>query len=362
LKARLGKSQGDFARMETMANADRELYKSFVDRYRQTDPQVDYQAASARVLSHAVVPLRPSFPNKSLLLPVSLALSLGLGTVIAIAKENARRGLQSMDDVQTTVGQIPLGLLPFVRRNDSALVRIFEESVAHVLARVMMPTTASVPRSILVTSALPREGKTKTAIALATAATETGMKVLLVDADLRSRSLSAAAGLDRSDHSLVRLLRREITTDEAIHFSPAWGFSVLPAGSLSGSPMGLLATGTWESTLRSLEKIYDLVLIDSPPVLVAGDTWILARAPEKTVVLSRWGSTPLPTLELAINQLVTAQARIAGVVLTMVAPREHASYGFGDSVVFSPELMRYSDGQRRLSDRGRAFYSKTPGA
>ncbi len=220
--------------------------------------------------------------------------------------------------------------------------------MAFTLARVTMPSKGVVPRSLLVTSALPQEGKTKTSIALAAAATARGMKVLLVDADLRSRSLSAAAGLDRSDQTLIQVLRREIMLHEAIHDNDAWGFPVLPAGALASSPMGLLATGEWEGILRRLEQLYDLAISDSPPVLVAGDTWLLARHADETVVLSRWGSTPMPTVELAINQLVTAQANVAGLVLTMLPPREHSTYNSGDSAVFSPKMTRYYAGNRGL--------------
>lgn len=352
LTARIGQSDGDVARMQALerdANADRELYTSFINRARQTDPEVNYQAANARVLSHASVPLEAASPNKKLLLPVSLALSLGLGMVAAIAKENGRRGFTSMSVVERKMGVTPIGLIPLVARRNRFSARAFEDAVAFTLARVTMPSKGVVPRSLLVTSALPQEGKTKTSIALAAAASARGMKVLLVDADLRSRSLSAAAGLDRSDRTLIQVLRREVTLEEAIHDNAAWGFPVLPAGALEASPMGLLATGEWEGILRRLEQIYDLVVIDSPPVLVAGDTWLLARHADKTVVLSRWGSTPMPTVELAINQLVTAQANVAGLVLTMVPPREHSTYDSGDSVVFSPKMTRYYSGNRRLS-------------
>ncbi len=352
LTAKLGQSDGDVARMQALerdANADRELYTSFINRARQTDPEVNYQAANARVLSHASVPLDPASPNKKLLLPVSFALSLGLGMVAAIAKENGRRGFTSMSVVEQKVGVTPIGLIPLVARRNRVSARAFEDAVAFTLARVTMPSKGVVPRSLLVTSALPQEGKTKTSIALAAAATARGMKVLLVDADLRSRSLSTAAGLDRSDRTLIQVLRREIPLAEAIHDNAAWGFPVLPAGALASSPMGLLATGEWEGILRRLEQIYDLVVIDSPPVLVAGDTWLLARHADKTVVLSRWGSTPMPTVELAINQLVTAQANVAGLVLTMVPPREHSTYDSGDAVVFSPKMTRYYASNRRLT-------------
>lgn len=352
LTARLGRTDGDVARgqaLERDAAADRELYTSFINRARQTDPAVNYQAANARILSRAAVPLQAASPNKKVLLPAALILSLGLGTVVAFVKDNSRRGLTSMGVVERTMGVTPIGLIPLVARKNRISSRTFEDAVAFTLARVMTPSKGVVPRSLLVTSALPQEGKTKTSIALAAAATARGMRVLLVDGDLRSRSLSAAAGLDRSDRTLIQVLRREISIEEAIHDNAAWGFPVLPTGALTTSPMGLLATGEWEGILRRLEQLYDLVVIDSPPVLIAGDTWLMARHADTTVVLSRWGSTPMPTVELAINQLITAQANVAGLVLTMVPPREHGTYNGGDAVVFSPQMTRYYDGQRRLS-------------
>lgn len=352
LTARLGRTDGDVARgqaLERDAAADRELYTSFINRARQTDPAVNYQAANARILSRAAVPLQAASPNKKVLLPAALILSLGLGTVVAFVKDNSRRGLTSMGVVERTMGVTPIGLIPLVARKNRISSRTFEDAVAFTLARVMTPSKGVVPRSLLVTSALPQEGKTKTSIALAAAATARGMRVLLVDGDLRSRSLSAAAGLDRSDRTLIQVLRREISIEEAIHDNAAWGFPVLPTGALATSPMGLLATGEWEGILRRLEQLYDLVVIDSPPVLIAGDTWLMARHADTTVVLSRWGSTPMPTVELAINQLITAQANVAGLVLTMVPPREHGTYNGGDAVVFSPQMTRYYDGQRRLS-------------
>lgn len=352
LTARLGRSDGDLARSQALerdAAADRELYTSFINRARQTDPAVNYQAANARVLSRAAVPLQAASPNKKVLLPAALVLSLGLGAVLAFIKDNGRRGLTSMGVVERTMGVTPIGLIPLVSRRSRISSRTFEDAVAFTLARVTIPAKGVMPRSLLVTSALPQEGKTKTSIALAAAAAARGLRVLLVDGDLRSRSLSAAAGLDRSDRTLIEVLRREIAIEDAIHDNAAWGFPVLPAGALAASPMGLLATGEWEGILRRLEEMYDLVVIDSPPVLVAGDTWLMARHADTTVVLSRWGSTPMPTVELAINQLITAQANVAGLVLTMVPPREHGTYNGGDAVVFSPQMTRYYDGTRRLT-------------
>ena len=253
MKVELGKSQLDLARMQSLerdANADRDLYTSFVNKARQTDPGLNYQTPSARLLSPATVPLAPSAPKKRLLFPVALVFSTMLGIVAAVSRERSSLGLHSMSDVQNRLGQRPLGLIPFAPRKNRRLTRVADEVTAHLLARLLAHSGGAAPRSILVTSALSKEGKTSTAIALAAAATARGMKVLLVDADLRSRSLSVAAGLDRGDKTLVQLLCGAITPGEAVQFNLSWNVPVLAAGSIEGSPFNVLAKGTWEATLR----------------------------------------------------------------------------------------------------------------
>ena len=208
-----------------------------------------------------------------------------------------------------------------------------------------MPNGGDSPASILVTSALPREGKTQFAIALATAASKRRLRVLLVDADLRCRMLTKEAGLARSEGTLVRLLEGEIGMRDAITHHGGWGFAVLPAGSPQGSPLDLLATPVWEGVLRGLETMFDLVIIDTPPVLAAGDTWMMGRCAAATVVVAEWAVTSAAAIELAVGQLLGTEARVLGLVLTKVAASELASYGSDDAVMFSPQLLRYHAGR-----------------
>ena len=333
--------------LERDANADREVYTSFLTRARQTDPELTYQTPGARILSSAVVPLRPSSPNRRVLLPAALVLSLGVGMVAGLVRDTIRRGVHSLADLPGGP-RTRLGMLPRVPRGNRRLARAFDEAAAQVLARVMLPRDGMTPASIVVTSSLPREGKTRAAIALAKVAKDRGLRVLLIDADLRTRGISAASSLLNCERNLVRLLRDEISADEADIYNGIWGLSVLPAGTAEGSPMRLLATGAWEVALRELELRFDLLIIDTPPVLLAGDAWLLARPADATILVTRWGSTPLSAVELALEQLVTAKAKVIGFVLTMVSDREYASHGHDDAVMFSPNLPRYHDAQGRL--------------
>ncbi len=323
------------------ADADAEAYRAFASRAGQTDPELAYQPPGVRIVSRAVAPLHPASPDKRVLLPGALLLALGIGAAAAFVKESGRRGVFTQRDLPRPDGQAPLGMLPLVRRGDRKMTQVWEEAVAQVLARVLQPHRGIRPASILVTSALPGEGKTRVAIALAAAARNRDARVLLVDADLRCRALSRAAGLGRSESNLVRLLAGTIDVDDAPTYHAAWGFAVLPAGELAGSPVNLLATQAWENALRDLEEYFDLVIIDTPPVLAAGDTWLMARHADATVVVAEWAVTPASAIKLAVEQLSGAYARVLGLVLTKVAPHEHASSGYDDSVLFSPKLLRY---------------------
>ena len=336
-----GTSGAQMQALEQEANADADAYRTFASRAEQTDPELAYQPPSVRILSRAAAPLHPASPDKRVILPGALLLALGIGTAAAFVTESRRGGVFTQRDLPRPDGQVPLGMLPLVRRGDRKMTQVWEEAVAQVLARILLPHRGIRPASILVTSALPREGKTRVAIALAAAARNRDARVLLVDADLRCRALSRAAGLGRSESNLVRLLAGAIDVDDAPTYHDGWGFAVLPAGELPDSPVNLLATQAWENALRDLEEYYDLVIIDTPPVLAAGDTWLMARHADATVVVAEWAITPAPAIKLAVEQLSSAHARVLGLVLTKVAPREHASYGYDDSVLFSPKLLRY---------------------
>ncbi len=327
--------------LERRAAADADVYRSFVARAEQTDPELNYQPPSVQMLSRAVAPIDPASPNKMIVLPAALLASLALGAAAAALKENGRRGVTSLRGLPRPGGQAPLGMLPFMRRRTRKLGRVWDEAVAQILARMLLPVDGIVPASILVTSALPREGKTQAAIALAAAASGQGLRVLLLDADLRRRSASKAAGLRRSDETLVRLLLGEIALEEAPVYHTGWGFSVLPAGRPDVSPMTLLSTSAWEGVLRDLESQFDLVIIDTPPALAAGDAWVMARHADATALIVEWGATEAPAINMAIERLASAQARLLGLVLTKVDPREHATYGHDDSVLSSPKLLQY---------------------
>ncbi|CAH2599849.1 Polysaccharide biosynthesis tyrosine autokinase [Rhodovastum atsumiense] len=351
LKSRSEAADSDMAQLRALereAATDQDMYANFMTRWRETGEEAKFRAGNVRILSEAAAPITPSFPKMSLFLPIGFVLSFGAASFTTLVLERIRPGVRSPDDLEQGTGLQSLGLLPYVPKGNKFLRQMFEESVSLVLARTLLPTGATKPRSLLVTSTLPGEGKTTTAVALARAAAEQGMRVLLVDADMRSQALTSMAFPEGVSHpNLADLLQGSCTsTNEAIVWHERWGVSVLPVEQLPNAAMRLFGSGAWEGLLNQLTAQFDLVIIDSPPVLVGGDSWHLARFAEITVLLTRWRSTAPDAVAYAVSQLQSARATLAGAVLTMVSAAEYGSYGLGDSLAYSHELMHYYNRRR----------------
>lgn len=364
LKARVAQSERDTIPLRALqreADVDRDLYTSFLNRFRETDPSNNYAATNVRILSKAATPTSPYFPQLSYLLPLALVGSIGVSMVGVVTWENLRRGLVSMDQVAELLKLTPLGLIPFCRLRGSVREQmIFREAVSDLLGRVLSTEDGIVPRSILVTSAVPQEGKTTVARALAHEAMDQGRRVLLIDADLRLSSLSASTKVTHDVRGLAEVLRGEVTLDQAIHNGRVGQVPLLPAGNCVGSPSHILESPMLPALLRHLEQEYDLVVIDSPPVLIAGDAWRLARCANTTLLLARWKSTPVEQVALAIRRLGVAPAKLAGLALSMVNTNENSTYLHSDAVLFSSSLQRYYAPQAKGSQLARRDFGPWP--
>jgi capsular exopolysaccharide synthesis family protein len=196
---------------------------------------------------------------------------------------------------------------------------------------------------LLVTSARPGDGKTTLATSLALMATKTGRKVLFVDADLCTGAASQAFGL--SDHDGLAEIAAGVGQ-----------FSEVVARAGSAINLHFLACGTRNNTMaarcalertfglfRRLREEYDLVIIDTPPILAVSDAIALSNHADATLLAVRWGLTPRAAVRLAQRRLLgsSRDGPAIGTVLTMVNPSLHSRYGFADSAFYAKELLRY---------------------
>ena len=344
--ARVGTAEVKLEELTREADADRALVGNFITRSRETDPEVSFEVPSARVLSRGTVPQYRHFPKRKILLSLALAVSLGVGAALALAVEALSRGFRSMAQIERTLGLASLGLIPQRRRRrDRADNAMFKDAISSLCARLLLPPAGERPRSLLVTSALATEGKTTTSSALAWAAAERGLRVLLVDGDLRCSPWRASkhSNAAHSGPGLAEILSGEAAMDDVVRQDARLGLSVLRAGRRPADPARVLTSEAMDAFLRKAKEAYDLVVVDSAPVLVGADVWQIAQCVDRTILLVRWARTPQQAVSTALRQLEAAGGRVAGAVLTLVDTRQNARYTHGEAFVYSPQLRRYYD-------------------
>ncbi len=145
----------------------------------------------------------------------------------------------------------------------------------------------------------------------------------------------------RSTPGLVEVLTGEASLDDVMQKDPVSGVHVLVAGGRAPGPAELLASAQMKKLLKTLSESYDLVIIDSAPVMAVSDTRALSRLVDKTVFLVRWADTPREVATAGLRQIVDAGADVIGVLLSMVDVRKHARYGYSDSGYYHGPLRKY---------------------
>ena len=177
-----------------------------------------------------------------------------------------------------------------------------------------------------VTSAEPGEGKTTLSIGLARTAARSFDRVVLVDADLRRPAVHRLAGV-RADPGLTELLTGEADLRDVIQTDPLSGAHIIAAGATDPNPPALFTSSQMRRQLMKLAEQYDLVILDSPPVLAVSDTRILAQLVDGTLFAVRWYETKREAAGMGLRQILTSGGAVMGTVLSMVVPKKYARYG-----------------------------------
>jgi polysaccharide biosynthesis transport protein len=326
------------------ADVRRTLLDTYLTRFNETETKDSYLEPDATILSEADVPLDPAYPKRTLLMFLGLLFSGTIGVAAAIALELFDSGFKSMDQVERLMGVTPLGLIPRLRglRQPAQYVLDHPES-AYTEALNAVTTSLWIShnfRSIVITSALPKEGKSTFALSIARVLALQGQRICLVDLDLRRPAIHRLAYIPLGP-GLCDVFAGTCDLEEATTSDEASGLDIIPAGEAPVVLPQLLRSEDLRQLLRQLERRWDVVLIDTPPLMAVADARLLVSNVDATVLLVRWGSTRREQAITALNQLVRAQANVAGVVLTMVDVQKHASYDFGDSGFYSRRVAGY---------------------
>jgi capsular exopolysaccharide synthesis family protein len=326
--------------LQTQARATRSIYESFLTRATQLANVAGIQEPDASLVSAARTPLGPSAPQGTKMLGVSAVLSLVVGVALACVIERLRAGFSLPEQLEATLGLPLIALLPNVslktlykpRRGRAAIA--FNASIDKLRGQ-MRALGNERPKLLMVTSALPKDGKSVFAAALARNAAAAGWRVLLVDCDLGCPMLAQLFSL-RSSPGLREILAGGLLGDSwNVMHEPAPRLSVITAGHTDGDPQELLASRSMAAFLVSVRNYYDLVVLDTPPVLPVADALVLAPQVDATLMVVRWEKTPRIAARDALRLLHESRARVMGAVMTRVDRRTAAISGGRMSFAFS---------------------------
>ncbi len=347
-----------FEIQQDAANA-RSQYQTLLTRLRDIETQAGLQIAHSRLVSQALPPTRPSFPRKGLILGLAAAIGLVLGIFFAILREFFIGGFTSDEQLQEALGaasgtstplvvQLAKGEISPADKIVNAPLSAYSEATRRLRAvidqnhdaiRAQSPQSDPTP-VILVTSSLPNEGKTTTALALARAYSQAGKSVVLLDADLRKPRLHLFVGEEPSSGFLEYLFDEQgekVTMKHFLSKDPLTGATLALGRTRSAIPTDqLVLSERFVSVINAARDTFDVVILDSPPMLPVIDATYLARYADIVVVLARWASTGQQELRSTTRMLrdaIRPGARIISVLSHKEEkqPRGYAAhYGYGD--------------------------------
>ena len=314
------------------ANATRSLYQVFLDGAGRTAAQIGSPGADITVIARAEPPLGSSYPQRTLLLAVTVfaAISIALGVVMIL--EFMEDSYRTPEEIEQRLGLPVLGIVPNAKGSrgqhvSASILRDpkghFAESFDAVRMSLKMLHRHRNPKVIMVTSTLPNEGKTTTVISLGRQAASAGKHVLLIECDLRRPKLwkflkSGKSSGDGRLPGFADVIRGELGSDEVIHVDAMSNMHFMMAGTRPDYTQELLGSTRTELLFREMSRIYDIVIIDTPPVGVVLDALALSGVVDATIMIVRWGSTPRHLVQAAVTKLQNTGNRCSGAILSRV--------------------------------------------
>lgn len=338
--------------LETDAEAAQSVYESFLQRYHEVARQGTLSNAGSRLLSLARLPVAPTSPHLLLNGALAVVAGLVLAFLAGLLAEQFRSTIATSEEVEQRVGARALVAVPALRSRDmrhlpngnrnptgyllTKRMSPFAEAFRVLLASIHL-SNRSRNKVVAITSAMPGEGKTTLSIGLARVAAMGGQNVIIVDCDLRMRSLNKVLGIDPQE-GLQQVLAGERTWKDVVGCDKASGAHVLPASSLTSKD--LFGSGAMENLIAELSEQYDLVVLDCAPVFAVADTRVIASLADSVIVAARAGRTPARAMAAAISQLEIVGARVLGVALNRVDTRK-GSRSFYDGLYYSKSFSGY---------------------
>lgn len=314
-------------------DTNRSLYNGLLQRLKEVDIAAGVGSNNVFVVDTANFPSAPSSPR---LLRAIILLWLGgiaAGFGVAYLIEKLDDVIETIEDAERVGGLTVLGIIPFVRNSGGAEQMLHEtrspisEAYRSLCTSLQFASARGMPKSLLITSADPSEGKSITSLAIAQHFSRLGLNVLLVDADMRNPSLHKRLAVD-NEIGLSSYLAGECEPPEAIQKTQIPNLAFLCSGPLPPNAADLLSSSRLMSLISLSLEVFDLVIIDGPPILGIADAPLLSNAAEATAFVIGAGIARAGSVRGALKRLDLAKSPLIGSVVTKVDARR-SGYGYG---------------------------------
>lgn len=316
--------------LQREVDTNRALYDALLQRYKEIGVAGGIGTTPISIVDRAAIPTRPYKPNLVMNLLIGLAFGLIAGILTALALEILNDTVKTREDVRTKLGLPCLGAVPKRRGKGSLIEDLSDpttpvsEAYSAIVATLRFSTESGTPKTMLVSSTRPSEGKSSSALAVAQNQARRGARVLLIDADLRRPAFKTAS----KDRGLTKLLTAEDTIANHILPTQYENLWLLPAGPSPPNPADLLSTQRFKHVLAEAASQYDSVIVDGPPVLGLADASLLAASVRNVMVVIESGKTRTRAAREAIERLQDTGAHILGVTLSKAAEEKSSYYGY----------------------------------
>ena len=315
------------------ADTNRELYKSLLQRMKEAGVAAGITASNIQIVDQAEFPIKPFKPNKQLNLLLAAVVGLFLGVGLAFFFEYLDNTVKTPEDVE--LARLPsFGMVPEISYDRKKRMEkgasypvelithahpksMLSEAYRNIRTSVLLSFSGKPPKRIAITSPNPAEGKTTTVVNTAIALSQTGAKVLIIDADLRKPRMHKVFN-DENDTGLSNFLSGNADLESVIKKTEVPNLSYIQSGPIPPNPSELIGSSLFKSMIETLSELFDHIIIDSPPILGFADSVILSVSVDGIILVVLGGKTPRETLQRAKEVLHQVNAKILGVVINRV--------------------------------------------
>ncbi|CDO59074.1 Tyrosine-protein kinase EpsD [Candidatus Phaeomarinobacter ectocarpi] len=324
--------------LEREVESTRALHDSMLTRLKEMQQTEGVQTPDARVISPAAAPTVPVRPNRRQIFTVSIPASMALAFIIAFMVEKLDKGFRTASQLETALDIPVVAVVPEGGASSGTAaakmpitepLSAYTEAIRSIQTALMVSDVDKTVKTIVVTSATSAEGKSVLSLSLARLYAGMGKKTLLLEADLRRPSIAKLLDQNRWEVGLMDYLSGATPLEEAMHKDPESPLYILPVLKPPANPPMIVQSDAMRRLVEEMARVFDIVIIDSAPLLPVNDTRHLLSYVDMSLLAVRWDETSREAVEKSMLQLRENSAPLLGAVLTRADVRRHSLYEYG---------------------------------